>query len=246
VQATEHAALDAHLAGLADTITGCVRLDDVVAAARSCSSAATDTVARIALRPPGQRIGLARDAAFSFMYPHLIAAWREAGAQILPFQPLADEAPDASVDAIWLPGGYPELHAGRLAGCERFRDGLHGAAGKGVPVHGECGGYMVLGAGLVDADGTRHRMLGLLGLETSFADRKLHLGYRRARTLAASALGAAGTILRGHEFHYATVVSAPDEALVTLDDARGQPSAETGSRRASVSGTFFHAIDCEP
>ena len=71
--------------------------------------------------PPGQRIALARDAAFSFVYPHLLQGWKAAGAEILPFSPLADQAPDASADVCWLPGGYPELHAGRLAAADRFR-----------------------------------------------------------------------------------------------------------------------------
>ena len=133
------------------------------------------------LPPPGQRIALAQDRAFSFMYPHLLRQWRDAGAEIIPFSPLADEAPDAAADAVWLPGGYPELHAGTLAAAHDFRSGLRTLAGRSVPIHGECGGYMVLGRGLEDADGVRHEMTGLLGLETSFATRKLHLGYRRAR-----------------------------------------------------------------
>ncbi|MFY1004878.1 hypothetical protein ACNF5F_25965, partial [Escherichia coli] len=90
----------------------------------------------------------------------------------------ADEGPDDSADCCWLPGGYPELHAPRLAACDGFRAAMHRFAAT-RPVHGECGGYMALGAGLVDADGKRHQMLGLLGLETSYAKRRMHLGYRR-------------------------------------------------------------------
>ncbi|NEY91528.1 cobyrinate a,c-diamide synthase [Tabrizicola oligotrophica] len=195
---------------------------------------------------PGGRIALARDAAFSFVYPHLLADWRAQGATILPFSPLADEAPDASADCCWLPGGYPELHAGRLAAAERFRDELTAFADT-RPVHGECGGYMALGAGLVAADGTRHRMAGLLGLETSFAKRRMHLGYRLARPLhpLPGPLGTAA--LRGHEFHYATILGQPDAPLAAVEDANGEPVPETGSCRltsggARVSGTFFHLI----
>src|SRR4029077_7036268 len=126
--------------------------------------------------PPGQRVALAGDAAFSFMYPHLVEHWRARGAEIRPFSPLQDEAPDADADAVWLPGGYPELHAGALASADRFRQGLRVLAGKGMPIHGECGGYMVWGQGLEDADGRRHAMIGLLAVETSFARRILHLG----------------------------------------------------------------------
>ncbi|OWK21573.1 hypothetical protein AJ88_17460 [Mesorhizobium amorphae CCBAU 01583] len=114
------------------------------------------------MQPPGQRIALAEDAAFTFLYPHVAAYWRKAGAEIVPFSPLADEAPDDSCDVCWLPGGYPELHAGRLADVRNFRAGVASfAAAK--PVHGECGGFMVLGEALEDAAGETHKMLGLLG-----------------------------------------------------------------------------------
>jgi cobyrinic acid a,c-diamide synthase len=195
--------------------------------------------------PPGQRIALASDAAFSFMYPHLLAAWRRAGAEIFPFSPLTDAAPPEPCDVCWLPGGYPELHAGALAAAQNFRAGLIRFAAT-RPVHGECGGYMVLGAGLVDADGTRHAMTGLLGHATSFAQRKLHLGYRAARLIAACPIGAAGARVRGHEFHHASLVErGSDEPLAELRDAQGQPVTESGSRRGHVSGTFFHVIATE-
>ena len=195
---------------------------------------------------PGGRIALARDAAFSFVYPHLLEDWRAQGATILPFSPLADEAPDASADCCWLPGGYPELHAARLAVADRFRTGLTDFA-KTRPVHGECGGYMALGAGLVAADGTRHRMVGLLGLETSFAKRRMHLGYRLAYPLHPLPGALAMAQLRGHEFHYATILDQPDTPLAAVKDANGDPVPETGSCRQTsggglVSGTFFHLI----
>src|SRR6202042_2867676 len=117
----------------------------------------------VPLAPPGQRIALAEDAAFSFIYPHVVAGWRRAGAEIVRFSPLADEPPPDDCDACWLPGGYPELHAGQLAGAARFREGLRRFA-RARPVHGECGGYMALGAALTDASGARHEMAGLLGV----------------------------------------------------------------------------------
>jgi cobyrinic acid a,c-diamide synthase len=199
---------------------------------------------KLQMQPPGQRIALARDAAFSFVYPHLLAAWRQAGAEVLPFSPLADEGPDPTADVCWLPGGYPELHAGRLAAATGFQAALQAFA-QTRPVHGECGGYMVLGAGLIAADGTRHRMTGLLHLETSFAVRKMHLGYRQARLHRATVLP--GPHLRGHEFHYATIVAQPDEPLADVTDANGAVVAETGSFRVQpgggmTSGSFFHMV----
>ena len=191
--------------------------------------------------PPGQRIALARDAAFAFVYPHLLHAWRSQGAEILPFSPLSDQPPDPSADVCWLPGGYPELHGAQIAAATRFRSGLQAFAAT-KPVHGECGGYMVLGAGLVDKAGNRHQMTGLLGLETSFHTRKMHLGYRLA-TLLSGVPGHPGAArLRGHEFHYSTILAQPDAPLATVTDADGALVPETGSRRGHVTGSFFHQI----
>src|SRR5205807_10422188 len=128
--------------------------------------------------------------------------WRRAGAEIAAFSPLADEPPPEHCDSCWLPGGYPELHAGTLANAARFRDGLARFA-QSRPVHGECGGYMLLGQTLEDADGVRHAMTGLLSHSTSFAQRKLALGYREVRLLSDGPLGVADSLIRGHEFHYA-------------------------------------------
>ena len=195
-----------------------------------------------ALPPPGSRIALAQDAAFTFVYPHVLDGWRRAGAEIVAFSPLADEPPPKDCDSCWLPGGYPELHAGRLAGAHKFRDGLARFAATRT-VHGECGGYMVLGEVLEDADGISHPMAGLLGHATSFARRKLHLGYREATLLADSPIGRAGSRLRGHEFHYAALVATGnDEPLVELADGQGQRLGTSGIRRGHVTGTFFHAI----
>lgn len=245
VQAGETGDLEDRLNRIADAVEQGIRLDDVIKVA-SPARFSNEPRALARLSPPGQRIALASDQAFSFTYPHMLEGWRAAGAEILPFSPLANEAPDPTADAVWLPGGYPELHAGIISTADRFRAGLHSLAAKSVPIHGECGGYMVLGAGLEDKDGTRHAMAGLLGVETSYAKRKLHLGYRRARTLAPSSIGPAGISIFGHEFHYASVLCCPDEPLVEASDATRSPVPEQGSRRGSVTGTFFHVIDRAP
>jgi cobyrinic acid a,c-diamide synthase len=240
VQAGEHADLAARLERFAEMAGQHLDLDAILAAAAQIDC--PRPAAQPTLPPPGQRIALASDAAFSFVYAHVLDGWRRAGAEIVPFSPLDDEPPPAGCDVCWLPGGYPELHAGRLAAARRFLDGLRDFARR-RPVHGECGGHMVLGEGIEDAQGARHVMAGLLGHATSFAKRRLHLGYRQARLLADSPVGAAGTGLRGHEFHHATIVSpGSDSPLVEASDAQGRPVAETGSRRGLVSGTFFHAI----
>ena len=195
-----------------------------------------------ALPPPGQRIAIARDAAFSFLYPHLLSYWRASGAEVHFFSPLADEAPPMHCDFCWLPGGYPELHAGRIAGAASFLNGLRRFAAT-RPVHGECGGYMVLGAALTDASGAVHRMAGLLGVETSFAKRRMNLGYRDAMLIAACGLGPAGRKFKGHEFHYSTLTTTGgDEPFARVSDAYGAEPTPSGSRRGAVTGSYFHII----
>ncbi len=239
VQAQEHPDLDRHLALLADMAERCLDLDAIVAGAGPVRLRPGTTAA---MPPPGQRVALAQDAAFSFIYPHLLAGWRAAGAEILPFSPLADQAPPAAADACWLPGGYPELHAPRLAAAARFQAGLRAFAAT-RPVHGECGGFMALGAALIAADGAAHPMAGLLGHVTSFADRRMTLGYREATLLADGVLGPAGSRLRGHEFHYASCTDpGADAALATLADGQGNALGPAGGRRGQVTGGFFHAI----
>ena len=244
VQARERPGLAREVAALADRIGETVDLGRIEALARppAAPGEAGCGPATRSLDPPGQRIALADDEAFSFVYPHMMAGWRRQGAEIVRFSPLNDEAPPEACDCCWLPGGYPELHAGRIAGARRFLDGL-ARFSRTRPVHGECGGYMVLGRSLEDADGTVHAMAGLMGHSTSFRQRRLQLGYRRAVTLEAGVLGPPGTAVRGHEFHYATVRdAAADEALLTVFDGEGRPLGRGGGRRGTVTGTFFHAI----
>ena len=240
VQAGEHGDLAERLDRLAAIAETHLDLDGILRLAVPPHLA--EAKQATALPPPGSRIALAQDAAFTFVYPHVLDGWRRAGAEIVAFSPLADEPPPKDCDSCWLPGGYPELHAGRLAGAHKFRDGLARFAAT-RPVHGECGGYMVLGEVLEDADGISHPMAGLLGHATSFARRKLHLGYREATLLADSPIGRAGSRLRGHEFHYAALVATcNDEPLVELADGQGQRLGTSGSWRGHVTGTFFHAI----
>jgi len=237
IQAVEHPDLEAAISNYAAFLRENVDLEAIKAAATSGITPASGSLPK----PPAQRIALAQDAAFSFTYPHQLEGWRRAGAEILPFSPLANEGPDQSADLVWLPGGYPELHGGTLAAAETFRATLRNHA-ETKPVHGECGGYMALGEALIDKQGHRHQMAGLLRVVTSYEKRKFHLGYRKA-TLNLPVLGFnAGTALRGHEFHYSTILEEKDAPLAQVTDADGNPVPETGSKKGHVSGTFFHLI----
>jgi cobyrinic acid a,c-diamide synthase len=238
VQASEHPDLAAFLAEAAAALAGHVDVDGLLALARPAAVTAPHAMP---LPPLGQRIAVARDDAFAFAYAATLDGWRRAGAEITFFSPLADQAPEG--DAVYLPGGYPELHAARLAANAGFLAGLRRLAQAGAPVFGECGGYMALGRSLTDADGHAHAMTGLLPLDTSFARRKLHLGYRAATLLEDGPLGAAGQGFRGHEFHYATVTAESGQALFACSDAGGTALGKAGLRVGTVMASFIHLID---
>ncbi|MEM9012008.1 MAG: cobyrinate a,c-diamide synthase [Pseudomonadota bacterium] len=235
VQAREQAGLSAALDAAAAAVAEHVDLDALLALAAPLPPAGGAPT----LPPLGQRIAVADDDAFAFTYRHHLTDWRGAGAEILPFSPLADEAPDGAADAIFLPGGYPELHAGRLAAATTFKAAMQAAAARGVRTYGECGGFMVLGEALVDAEGTAHPMLGLLQLETSFAERRLHLGYRRLQPMGGPWSGP----LFGHEFHYSTMVRAEGAPLFQATDSTGADLGPIGLRQGSVMGSYAHLID---
>lgn len=240
VQASEHGALETFIEKAAERV-------DAHCDVNALTSLAVFPPHAGEMRPPtgiaplGQRIAVARDLAFAFSYAHMLESWRGQGAEIYFFSPLADEVPDATADAVFLPGGYPELHAGRLASAEAFKAGLRDAAARGAKIYGECGGYMVLGEGLIDGDGARHAMAGLLPLETSFQERQRHLGYRRVTPVDDDFFTAAMT---AHEFHYSSVVSeGAAERLFTARDAMGADLGFFGIRRNNVAGSYIHLID---
>ncbi len=243
VQAREHPDIDRFLDSAAARLGEVLDVPALIALARPMT-AIGNSPADCTIPPLGQRIAVAKDDAFAFAYPSLLDAWHQAGAELHTFSPLAGDGPAGDADAIYLPGGYPELHAGRLASSETFFVELRSAAGRGTTIFGECGGYMALGAGLIDHSGERCAMAGLLPLVSSFAERRLHLGYRQATVLADGPLGRVGAPYRGHEFHYATIVDEGQGApLFSCSDALGEPLGATGRSRGRVFGSFLHLID---
>ena len=240
IQAGEHKALDDFLNHAADLMCKSVGLERLAGMARSLETMTSDA---FDLPPLGQRMAIANDEAFGFAYPHMLDGWQKAGVEIFPFSPLANEAPETTADAIFLPGGYPEIHAGKLASNSNFLQGLKTAAGNGSLIYGECGGFMVLGEALTDADGKTHQMSGLLPLKTSFARRGLKLGYRKLRQ--SNALPWPRN-LRGHEFHYSTLEWQGDaETLFEAEDSRAQVLGAMGLRRGNVMGSYAHVIAAE-
>jgi cobyrinic acid a,c-diamide synthase len=239
-QACELAGLEPLIAAAAESIRSSIDLDRVLRLARK---PALDAREARPLPPLGQRIAVASDEAFGFCYEHLLAGWRGQGAQISFFSPLADEAPAGQADAVFLPGGYPELHAGRLSAAGNFRAGLRAAERRDALIYGECGGFMVMGEALIDDHGRCHAMAGLLSHVTSFASPRLTLGYRSLRHESPLPFP---DRLRGHEFHYSTLTSgAAERSLFDMADASGVPLGSRGSRRGRVMGSYAHVIDGE-
>ncbi len=243
VQAVEQRHLKEMVERAGELVAEYLDLDRLQRLARPASIAALGPPP-LQLPPPGQHIAIARDEAFAFVYESVLAGWRRAGAHLSFFSPLQDEAPGVGVDAVVLPGGYPELHAERLAHNRRFLEGLRRAAGRGAFIYGECGGYMVLGRHLTDRAGISYLMAGLLPIATSFAAPRLHLGYREVQLAADGPLGPAGSRYAAHEFHFARETHHEGPPLFAhVTDARGRELAPAGCRVGTVAGSFLHLLD---
>lgn len=235
VQAVERVDIDGFINAVAGKMVEAVDLEALLTLAQPVGTAAMPKM----LAPLGQRIAVARDVAFAFAYPHMLESWRRAGAEISVFSPLSNDGPCEYADSVFLPGGYPELYAGKLASSNGFSGGMIAARDRGALIYGECGGYMTLGKNLTDAEGVVHRMLGFLPVSTSFAERRLHLGYRNLTPLQGMPWDGA---LKGHEFHYASVVSEADENLFAATDSMDEALPDMGQIRGRVMGSFAHVI----
>ncbi|WP_196259374.1 cobyrinate a,c-diamide synthase [Pelagibacterium limicola] len=191
------------------------------------------------LPPLGQTIAVAFDAAFAFAYPHLLSAWHEAGATLKLFSPLADEPVPGDVDAVFLPGGYPELHAATLSGAGAFVTSLKQAGDREALIYGECGGFMVLGETLTDLQSVTYPMAGLLPVHTRIDRPKRTLGYRRLSHISPLPWPER---LNGHEFHYSTALPTNLPPLFEATDAAGEPLPPMGVRLGRVMGSYAHVI----
>jgi cobyrinic acid a,c-diamide synthase len=183
-------------------------------------------------------LAVARDEAFSFYYQDsldLLEAW---GAEIVPFSPLRDTALPAGVGGVYLGGGFPELFAIDLSANGPMLASIRHAASVGLPLYAECGGLMYLQHALIDADGRRHRMAGIVPGESTLAGKRLTLGYREVRARRATALAPAGAVLRGHEFHW-SVASEPGSEVAAYDVLDGTGRVE-GYAAGSVLASYVH------
>jgi cobyrinic acid a,c-diamide synthase len=178
----------------------------------------------------GVRIAIARDTAFSFIYPANVQTLQALGAELHDFSPLADDAlPEC--DAVWLPGGYPELHLAALAGAQGSRASLHAHAAAGKPLYAECGGMLYLLDSLTDKQGQSGQMLGLLPGHARLNTRLSALGLQQ--------LQLDGEILRGHTFHYSSLDTSITP-LTHASRATGSGPGEAVYRHGSLLASYLH------
>src|SRR6478609_741468 len=189
---------------------------------------------------PRARLAIARDRAFCFYYEDNLRLLAEAGFELVPFRPTLDPRLPGNVDAIYLGGGYPEAFAADLAANESLAAELRDHAEKGVPIYAECGGLIYLSRSLVDFDGTRYPMSGVLPLDVAMDPAHLAISYVEVRTRASSPLGRAGTTVRGQEFHQSRVVDADLEpSLFELTTSEGATRLD-GYHRGGVLASYVH------
>jgi cobyrinic acid a,c-diamide synthase len=188
------------------------------------------------------RIGLARDRAFCFYYAESLRLLEQAGAELVPFSPMADPHLPPGLDGLYLGGGYPELHGPALADNASMRVDVKRFAYSGRPVHAECGGFMYLLRAIEAGGGAAYPMAGVFNRTCRMADRLQALGYREVATTLPTLLGPAGTVLRGHEFHYSALEGADPEArqAYAATDRNGRPAAAEGLLRADALGSYVH------
>jgi cobyrinic acid a,c-diamide synthase len=192
--------------------------------------------------PPEVRLGVARDRAFCFYYPDNLEWLRQSGAELVAFSPLQDRALPPEVHGLYFGGGYPELAAAELAANTAFLGDLRAKAAAGLPIYAECGGLMYLGEEIRDLQGTAHAMAGILPLRFRLRPRLAALGYREVTLAADTLLGAAGTVLRGHEFHYSDIVAADAalERVYCITPRRGGAGSLEGYTRGNILASYIH------
>lgn len=226
VQAAELEGLDARLDDAAAALGTSLDVDAIPQ-----RTFTADPAPRIEPRLRGLRIAIARDAAHSFLYPANVGTLEALGAEVLFFSPLRDAALPAGTDAVYLPGGYPELHARALSENRSMQEALRAHHAARRPLLAECGGMMTVFDALVDREGVRHAMAGLLPGETAMQERLQVIGAQSVQTSAG--------VLRGHSFHHSRCATSLNPWLQARDPLSG-PTAEPVYRMGATVATYVH------
>jgi cobyrinic acid a,c-diamide synthase len=226
---------------LADFIESSVDMDALLACFAGIRASQEKAPCPRPLQPARVRIGVAMDQAFCFYYPDNLDALTAAGAELVPFSPIADASLPEGLGGIYFGGGYPELHAEKLAANSQIRSQVLASSLKGMPIYAECGGLMYLCREMTDMDGRIHPMTGCFSFSTRMLQRLKTLGYREITLKKNTILGPAGQKIRGHEFHYSEIIppaAVPDVYAVT--SRFGESETEEGFQVNNTLGSYIH------
>ncbi len=231
---------------LADAVLRHVDVDSIVQ--KSGSALAVGARSSRPCMTPKLRIAVAYDKAFCFYYEDNLDLLRQAGAEIVTFSPISDSAVPDEADALYIGGGYPELHAEKLSANKPILESIKKFSDAGRPIYAECGGFMYLTDGIYDFENVFHPMAGVFPFKTMMKKGRSRLGYREAVLKERSILGIKGTVARGHEFHYSEVLDSRGEVISPLDcttiysvqDGSGLSLADEGYRIKNTLGSYIH------
>lgn len=191
----------------------------------------------------GVRIGVARDRAFCFYYPDNLELLEMTGATLVPFSPLNAETLPENLDGLYFGGGYPELKAEQLSANVSLRAQVAECCREGMPIYGECGGFMYLCRQLIDRQGRSHPMAGCFPFTTRMFPRLRALGYREVELAADGLIGPKGLTVRGHEFHYSELedqMASPPPTIYKMSARNGEHSRREGYQRHRCLGSYVH------
>jgi cobyrinic acid a,c-diamide synthase len=232
---------------LADWVEAGVDVDRLLRAlpetglAPTCPPVSAPSAPPVPPPPRRVRLGVARDRAFCFAYAENLRLLDAAGADVFFFSPLADQRLPDGLDGLYLPGGYPELHAEALSANTAMLSDIRGFCLSGRPVYAECGGFMALTRAIEDQEGRAWPMAGVFDCTARMRPRFAALGYREALLTTPTPLGPAGTVARGHEFHYSNLTGVPDvPAVYRLSGRKGPLDAPEGFLRGNTLGSYVH------
>ncbi len=192
------------------------------------------------LEPPTIRIGIPQDQAFSFYYQDNLDLLRHHGAALIPFSPIADATLPPNLDALYLGGGYPELHAEALSRNTSMLAVIRTFAQTGAPIYAECGGMIYLAQTLRTPQAI-HEFTALLPLEVEMTSRLVDFGYATITLTRDCLLGPTGTIIRGHSFHYSRLLAAPAcDASYQITYSLSQRTEPEGYTQGNILASYIH------
>ncbi|MCG6964542.1 MAG: cobyrinate a,c-diamide synthase [Acidobacteria bacterium] len=240
VTAVEHPDRESAIDKAAELVRQHVDLEAVLGAAAGAGSLDLPRSQPTAPGPP-VRVGVLRDEVFSFFYPENLEALERGGAELVPVSPRDDRPLPEDIDALYIGGGFPEVHVSRLAAARTFAESLNAAVASGLPVYAECGGLMLLARELI-VDGVSYRMAGVLDLTVKHTRRPQGHGYVVGSVDRETYFFPVGSRLCGHEFHYSQIIGGADadKTAVQLERGTGVGAGRDGISRGRVWASYTH------